>query len=473
MLLNQLESEKANQFSWRSFLRPAIFTYRSPQRKLRSTAYLDGLRGLAAFLVYVSHHIAVSHAFGAPFNVGWGKDGFYSLITTPILRIFFSGSHFAVSIFFVISGFVLSRGPMRLMQMGDQSVGTSLSSAVFRRGIRLWIPVIGTTFVYMLLRHLGLYAAFPILKENLLLEVVAYLKELWSFTYLLRIEENPYLDLKKSTFSYNPHTWTIALEYQGSILLFIVLLAFSHTTIKARMTLMATLAIYFNLQGSWVSFCFLSGSLLAEVDLLDLEVLRKPSQNLTMVLVAILSTALLLGSMPTIELQMMTREYLRSNPGWSMLSNMIPGAYEDIKPYWLSWAAIMLVFSGSYLSWFRRFFESGPLQYLGKLSFAFYLVHGPVLQVVGVRMYHVTGMSYAADGWLAKYNSWVPMPMIGPFGLELPFLVAQLVILPVTFYCAEIVEKCFDAPSVNIAKWCHQSCKASTDKPDGRVTTHR
>ena len=36
-------------------LRPAIFT-RGPRKQSRRTAYLDGLRGFAAFLVYWQHH---------------------------------------------------------------------------------------------------------------------------------------------------------------------------------------------------------------------------------------------------------------------------------------------------------------------------------------------------------------------------------------------------------------------------------
>ena len=444
--------------SWKTLLRPSIFNHKG-SKKLRPTAYLDGLRGMAAFLVYVTHHIGASHYFGAPINVGWGREGYYSLITFPFLRILFSGSHFAVSIFFVISGFVLSRGPIKMMRNGKQ-VGSSLSSAVFRRGIRLWLPVVVTTFMYMTIRHLGIYASYPVLRDNYFVELAAYFDELWRFTYMLRIEENPYLDLAKSTFSYNPHTWTIALEYQGSIMLFIVLMAFSTLTSKARMTFIAGLAVYFNLHGSWVSFCFLSGCLLAELDLMEVDALRNPSANVKLGLYVMLISGLYLGGMPTVELRSETREYLASNPGWTLLSSLIPSAYDDIKPFWLSWGAVLVITSGTYLPIFRSFFELPFLQYLGRISFAFYLVHGPVLQVIGMRMYHITGQTFAESGWLAAYNNWLPLPKAGPFGLEVPFLAANMVTLPITFYLAEVVERLVDEPSVRAARWCYMRVSA-------------
>lgn len=56
-------------------------------------------------------------------------------------------------------------------------------------------------------------------------------------------------------------------------------------------------------------------------------------------------------------------------------------------------------------------------------------------------------------GWLATYDNWLPLPSIGPLGLEVSFLLPHLIILPVTFYCAELAEKLFDTPSVLIARW--------------------
>lgn len=370
MAENNLSSSALTGY-W-SILKPE-FLSRSSTKKLRPTAYLDGLRGLAAFLVYVTHHIGVAHDFGSPIQSGFGADNNYSLITLPFLRVLFTGSHFAVPVFFVISGFVLSRGPLKVMHSAQGNVGATLASALFRRGIRLWLPVIGTTFTYMIIRHLGVWADWPKLQPTFFGELGHYIKELIRFTYLLRIEENPYVDLNITTFSYNPHTWTIALEYQGSVLLFIVLLAFSTLRTRLRMALMSFLAIYFVLLGSWVSFCFLSGAIIAEIDMLDPESARKDSQRYSILSIVILVLGLWLASMPTVELRAQTKADLASNPGWALLASLVPSTYDDIKPFWLSWGAVLLVVAINQLQWLKAFFETKFLQYLGKISFAFYL----------------------------------------------------------------------------------------------------
>lgn len=360
--------------SFWTFVKPSFLSRTSNSaRSLRPTAYLDGLRGLAAFLVYVTHHVGVAHDFGSPIQSGFGANGNYSLITLPFLRVLFTGSHFAVPIFFVISGYVLSRGPLRTIHNGNGNVGASLASAIFRRGIRLWLPVIGTTFTYMIIRHMGVWADWPKLQPSFIAELGHYVMELIRFTYLLRIEENPYVDLSITTFSYNPHTWTIALEYQGSILLFIVLLSFSTFNSRTRLTMTALLALYFNLLGSWVSFCFLSGAVIAEMDLLDIGAVGKVSQSRRMFSSCLLVLGLWLASMPTVELRAQTVDDLASNPGWAILASLVPSAYADIKPFWLSWGAVALVIAINQLEWLRAFFETEFLQYLGRISFAFYL----------------------------------------------------------------------------------------------------
>lgn len=83
-------------------------------------------------------------------------------------------------------------------------------------------------------------------------------------------------------------------------------------------------------------------------------------------------------------------------------------------------------------------------------------VHGPILQVVAVRLYHITGQRQETlGGWLAAYDNWLPLPSIGPFGLELSFLAPHIVLIPLTFYVSDIVQKVFDEPSVKAARWAY------------------
>jgi peptidoglycan/LPS O-acetylase OafA/YrhL len=82
----------------------------------------------------------------------------------PGIRILFSGGHLAVAIFFVISGYVLSAGPLRSIHAKDTiKTADRIGSALFRRWLRLFIPVLATTFIWMTTWHLfGIRSSNPI-----------------------------------------------------------------------------------------------------------------------------------------------------------------------------------------------------------------------------------------------------------------------------------------------------------------------
>ena len=71
---------------------------------------------------------------------------------------------------------------------------------------------------------------------------------------------------------------------------------------------------------------------------------------------------------------------------------------------------------------------------------------------------------YVAAGWVREVHAiglpgWVnvmPLPKWGPFGLELAFLVPNLVNLPVTLWVAECVTKAFDEPAVRFSQWLYR-----------------
>lgn len=128
---------------------PSFLRARKP-RKLYPTSYLDGLRGIAALFV-VFHHYAIN--FTVTSIDGWhtGEPGSHDwFFLFPLVRVIHSG-RFMVIIFFVISGYVLSLQGLKLARSGDkEKLLDSLASSVFRRWIRLHIPVIASTFIAFL-----------------------------------------------------------------------------------------------------------------------------------------------------------------------------------------------------------------------------------------------------------------------------------------------------------------------------------
>ena len=124
--------------------------------KLPPTAYLNGLRGIAAFCVWCQHFLT-DYYQGEPL---WGYSSRPEDIWVtqlPFIRLIYSGS-FMVAIFFILSGFVLSHKPLQYVRSHeDSALLNNLASSVFRRGPRLFLPIIPPLVFAAFCVHLGVY----------------------------------------------------------------------------------------------------------------------------------------------------------------------------------------------------------------------------------------------------------------------------------------------------------------------------
>lgn len=122
--------------------------------QLSPTAYLDGLRGLAALCVFFCHFFFMGFWVGW----GWGSNGEnYYIPKLPFIRLWAEGSG-AVAVFFVISGYALSYRPLRLIRAGKhEELSIAMSSQTFRRAFRLFIPPIVSTFMVVFMIRMGVY----------------------------------------------------------------------------------------------------------------------------------------------------------------------------------------------------------------------------------------------------------------------------------------------------------------------------
>lgn len=424
---------------------------------LRKTAYLDGLRGLAAFLVYWQHHELWAHPIEEVhiFENAFGFEGHYRFAALPGVRILFNGGHFAVATFFIISGYVLSTKPLSLIQSGEHTkLADNLGSALFRRWLRLYTPLIATTFLYMLTWHVfgGLWIAGAKKQSNLRDEVWWWYAELKNFSFIFNMGGEPWL-------SYNFHLWSIPVEMKGSIVVYTSLLAFSRATTKARLWCTVGLMYYFMyICDGWYCSLFMMGMFLADLDLLSAKgqlprFFARLSPYKMFIYYHLLAVALYLGGIPA---QSNDLGILSRNRGWYYLSFLKPQAVFDYKWFYLFIAASCLVSAIPRIPWLRRLFETRFCQYLGRVSFSLYLVHGPVLWTIGDRIYTAVGW-VGANGTAQAENipQWVdrlPLPKYGPMGLELAFLLPHLILLPVTFWCAEMVTRFIDEPAVRFAQ---------------------
>ncbi|KAF2019515.1 hypothetical protein BU24DRAFT_476590 [Aaosphaeria arxii CBS 175.79] len=443
-------------------VRPEFLALRSrgPKKPMRRTAWLDGLRGFAALMVYIQHNQLWAHNLQGNliFENAFGYEGRRYFAALPFIRHFFSGGHFAVAIFFVISGYVLSIKSLDLIQKGHyQTAADSIGSALFRRWVRLYFPVICITLLFLSYRHWSqIWVDVAELKPT-------YREELKNWYYSFKNYSFVFSEsIYEFSNSYQPHAWSIPIEFKGSIIVYTTTSALARCTRNARLCCEVGLIVYFlYVVDGWYGALFVSGMLLSDLDLLALAG-QQPKIFTTLegfkelIFFHLFIVALYLGGVPSVD-SPDSEHLLSKSPGWRWLSHLKPQAVFNPKWFYLFWAAVLTVASVPRLPWLKGFFETRFCQYLARISFALYLVHGPVIWILGDRVYAAVG--FARDVQKDHISNWIgafPLSTQGPMGLELAFWASQIVILPVTLYAAEVATKLFDEPSVKISNWLYK-----------------
>lgn len=448
-------------------LRPAYFTRSAssePRQPLRRTAWLDGLRGFAAFMVYIQHNQLWARGTLAAreiFESGFGYNDRYYFVALPFIRTFFTGGHFAVTVFFVISGYVLSTKPLQLIQAGEYTkLGDNLGSALFRRWMRLYIPVMGVTLAFVVMCNIFNIWVEPVEWKGSLRD------ELWSW----------YCEIKNFSFLYNMdpvlwlpfhfHSWSIPVEFRGSVVIYTTLMAFSRCRKNMRLLCELALTYYFLYiaDGAHCSM-FVAGMLLCDLDLLAMKGelpswMTQLESRKKAIFYTLFGISMYLSGVPSLDQDV---GKLSQTPGWVWLGLLKPQAVFDYKWFYLFIASVCLIASIPRIPWLKAFFETRFNQYLGHISFALYLVHGPILWTLGDRLYCAVG--YARESHALGLPGWIdafPLSKSGPLGFEPAVLLPQLILLPFTFWVAEITTKVFDENAVKFAQWVY---KKTLDPP--------
>ena len=442
----------------------------TPHDQLRPTSWLDGLRGFAALLVYFHHHqlwVHMTNNRSRWFENSYGYEGEYYFAAMHGIRTFFSGGHFAVATFFVISGYVLSVRPMALVHSGNlDGFAQSISSGLFRRWIRLFLPTLATTLLWLTSWHAFGWWCRPFEPEpTYAAELAKWFSEVMNYIYLYKSPTKGFPWLY-----WNLHTWTIPFEFKGSLAIYTVLPAFSMSTRNYRLGMTVALIFYcLFLVDGWFLAMFLAGMLLCDLDMLAAEqslplhfssIFIDPYKKYIFTAVFIIS--IYFGGVPLAESNM---DNLKKSPGWHHLSFLKPDATNDHKWFFLFWAAVSLVASIPRIPWLKQFFNSRFCQYLGRVSYSLYLMHGPVIWTLGNTIYLLVGwpkddeadIPYPYPSYFQKF----PISRSGPMGLEPAFWIAQLVLLPATLVVSNVVTVLIDEPSVRFASWVRRKTMGS------------
>lgn len=427
-----------------------------------STAFLDGLRGLAALLVFVHH--TISFFDNGEHDHGFGEGGEHWLLASlPFVRILFNGGNAAVAVFFVLSGYVLSRSPLRLVRDGHATACLwNLASAVVRRPIRLYGPALAVTLGVALLMHAPFHVVpdmpWPKRDADVFHELMRWARDAVHFFNPFQAHSN------EAWFTYSIVVWTLPVELKGSMLVYVLAalhalggraLSAPRSAVAWSVAAVALLQLRF-----WSMACFIAGMVLACLDVhaLDASFLprwcrRSPRTQAFLHHAAFVVGYYLLcqpahGGSP---------EYSLNTPGWNTLTRLTPAGYtkNQYYRYWTSWGAVLVVYASLRLRWLQHFFRTRPLRYLGKVSFMFYLVHLPMQYVVGFRLERMLGhVPFGADteGMESWWDNKLRVPDVGPPGFNIQFLLVLAVVLSLNLVIADFLTKGLDMPCVRLAK---------------------
>lgn len=439
-------------------------------RRASKTAWLDGLRGVAAFIV-VWHHSSLVY-FSWSIHDAWTPDsGLF--VQLPVVRLALAGIP-AVCVFFVISGYAISLRLLRLSYLGRPAeFADALSSSLFRRHPRLFMPA---AFVMLLTALMSCMGAFPTeaWSEHVAIatRVPPRADTLWAqlLDWGRRASELAY-PLRDTVHSrdvnpYDPNLWTLPVELGCSMLVFALLAATYRFRPFVRMGLVLALVLFCLARAEQNVFLFLGGVLLADIRTclslredatppqlimssesaaplppLKRSLLRSPLAK-HLALFAAFVACLYILSIPQ------QSKGAASAPGYTTLSSLIPEIYHSTNRadyFWPPLSALLLVATLDYSPFLQRIFTSRPAQYLGDISFALYLVHGPLL-------------------W--SYGAWLAPRLIpadeGVSGVRYGWGVAlcYLCFWPVVVWGADLMMRGVDGRSVAVARWVYNKLKS-------------
>jgi peptidoglycan/LPS O-acetylase OafA/YrhL len=426
-----------------------ILGYPTPNSlKINTTSWLNGVRGVAALLVYVFH------AFGCwfPLVPAWHADTSQNnILQLPLLRTVFVSGGAAVSVFFALSGYVLTHKSLRWIRESSRSkVQPAVVSSMFRRGFRLYLPPILLTFCEMLATrweyppplNFTFVAETSFAKQFLdwIVETNRFVNPIYNFRAISGVYKHP---------KYDPVIWTIPLEFYGSFMCYILLLALMRVSNNsARMGLVAVSSACCLLAGSWNLFCFSAGMLIADFNLGQEEdgiTSSLKSSTYGKVWTAIFSVSLYVAGFPTLGNEEATTNPM---PGFETIRSLTPMSLglEDHSRFWWSISGVSILLSISQLPRLKSAFETSFCQYLARISFSLYLVHEFCIVLFGLTL---QAFVLRVAGLEPKSNTFSYYIVCGIW-----FLVFSVPVLTL----ASQVEKWVDSPSVKFAKWLEEKC---------------
>lgn len=354
---------------------------------------LDGLRAAACLIVMLFHWLSVFYPAAilghfvqshSAYETYWFESPFW----------FLSNGEFAVAVFFGLSGFVLTS------DLFDRTQPSTLYRRALGRIVRLGIPAGISSILAGIMIVLGLYfvqaAALETGASALFTGYFDFSSPVMQF--LSNLFGSTWFGSPTAIQLYNPVLWTMSIEFQGSMLGFVMVLILRIARYRSLILLLlvAFLMALDSTRGVYLA-TMASGTALASL---------KPKRIPVAIAIAIAILGCLLGS-------------YNSSPAFERPAT-------DIHCF----GAVLVVIATIWCSRIAEIFAKPPLPFLGRISFSCYLLHQPIL--------------FSIVCWVfLKTNS---------FGFIYATLLSFAIFMSVTLFFAIIFEAYIDQPSRTLAR---------------------
>lgn len=481
---------------------PQIFRSRfwndeAPIPKHFPTSYLNGLRGITAIKVFTFHYtMAFSNSGFQP----WGTDTRHMyILELPIIRYFYSG--FTAHVFFGIAGYLTTLRLFKLIDKHDQAsqakVLVNISGALFRRAMRLYLPTLIITMITAHYIYFGYYETNrPYLLDHAQLfpgdwnepkpEQFATYYEQMCFWATEMFDLTNIFAPGAVYPSHDQHLWSILAEMKGSLFLYMILIATAQCRVYVRLAVMCLMTYMYFLWNHWEIWVYILGAIVAQIDLLLTEREDRKNQLLpsgvpdrfppspprspapdemkrqdqypwtqyfrpsTIMPTTGRAWLRILGFLVAFYFLSYpihgSRDYA---PGYVWLNQIIPEWMDRKDKFYPNIGTAMLLLllarSDPHTSKWRWILNTNVAQYLGKISFALYLVHGPILHAFGYMLPQRIWWMMGIQGVDATDAVWSAVVFVGwAFSLAVSLCVADVWTREVESRCVKAVKKLED-----------------------------
>ena len=392
------------------------------QKPVNKISYLDGIRGVAAFIVVIHHFLLAFYNAYYTFDENATHLNNWDVKFGRSLYNVFANGHFCVCVFFVLSGFVLSR-----KYFSKPSLETLISGAQ-RRFLRLYIPVAATLIIAFIMMEAHLFFNRPV-------AVIAHSEwwfmNQWSFT---NIWENFYQCMLYRTMffvdgTFDTTMWTMAIEFYNSFFVF-AFLALTHN-VRHRPTMLVLCILFCYYTNNAALSAFVLG---ISLNYTEAGIPRMKKKFLLIAPSVLLLVGLVLGSFPSNN--QIRHTFYGRTPQFIML---------NFNAEWFHVLGAYLVILAFVFSLRLQHFISLRLfRFLGYISFALYLLHPLVI------------------GSIASYTF---LHIYQRFGYNHSVVYVFFLTIAVSTIASLIMTKYIDGPGIKFAKYVYTRYIKHTPNP--------